>query len=242
MQAPTDFIAVSAICALAAALGNGVRIAPKQNDDWVVVPNLWGMIIGRPSAMKSPAMKEALGPLQNLEKDLRDQWSSDCGDAELEAKLAKLTEHDRQKKAKGARRRGFGCRSRCLVERRARPGGPRGPPRLVVNDVTVEKLGELLNENPRGLLLVRDELHGALSRLDREDYQSERAFYLEAYNGDGSFTFDRIGRGTIHIPCCTLSMIGGIQPSRVSSLVAEAAKGGGSDGLLQRFQLVGLAG
>ena len=111
------------------------------------------------------------------------------------------------------------------------------PPRLVVNDVTVEKLGELLNENPRGLLLVRDELHGALSRLDREDYQSERAFYLEAYNGDGSFTFDRIGRGTIHIPCCTLSMIGGIQPSRVSSLVAEAAKGGGSDGLLQRFQL-----
>ena len=106
-----------------------------------------------------------------------------------------------------------------------------------MNDVTVEKLGELLNENSRGLLLVRDELHGALSRLDRDEYQSERAFYLEAYNGDGPFTFDRIGRGTIHIPCCTLSMIGGTQPSRISSLVAAANKGSGSDGLLQRFQL-----
>ena len=74
--------------------------------------------------------------------------------------------------------------------------------------------------------------------MDREEYQSERAFYLEAFNGDGSFTFDRIGRGTVHIPCCTLSMIGGIQPSRISSLVAEAAyRRHGSDGLLQRFQL-----
>ena len=66
--------------------------------------------------------------------------------------------------------------------------------------------------------------------MDRDDYQSERAFYLEAFNGDGPFTFDRIGRGTIHIPCCTLSMIGGIQPSRISSLVAAAYKGM-SDGI-----------
>ncbi|WP_375688046.1 DUF3987 domain-containing protein, partial [Bartonella sp. AC62GZZY] len=32
--------------------------------------------------------------------------------------------------------------------------------RLIVNDVTVEKLGELLKENPRGLLMVCDELTG----------------------------------------------------------------------------------
>lgn len=39
-------------------------------------------------------------------------------------------------------------------------------PRIVVNDTTVEKLGELLNENPRGLLLIRDELPGFLARLE----------------------------------------------------------------------------
>ena len=102
----------------------------------------------------------------------------------------------------------------------------------------LEKLGELLSENPGGLLLVRDELFGLLSRLSNEEFSGERAFYLEAYNGDGSYTYDRIGRGTIHIPSCTLSIVGGIQPLRVAPLVNEAVTGGGGDGLLQRFQLV----
>jgi len=115
---------------------------------------------------------------------------------------------------------------------------PVSQPRLIVNDATVEKLDKLLNENPRGLLLVRDELAGFLSRMEREEYQSERAFYLDAYNGDGQFTYDRIGRGTIHIQNATLSMIGGIQPSRIAPLIANALSGKGDDGLIQRLQSI----
>ena len=98
-------------------------------------------------------------------------------------------------------------------------------PRLVVNDATVEKLGELLNENPNGLLLIRDELPGWLAKMESDEYQSDRAFYLEAFNGDGRFTYDRIGRGTIAIENCTLSIIGGIQPSRLAPLVRGAVSG-----------------
>jgi hypothetical protein len=39
-QASPDFAAVAAICGLAALAGNRVRVRPKQNDDWEVVPNL----------------------------------------------------------------------------------------------------------------------------------------------------------------------------------------------------------
>jgi putative DNA primase/helicase len=35
--------------------------------DWLELPNLWGCIVGRPGAMKSPAMMEALKPLHRLE-------------------------------------------------------------------------------------------------------------------------------------------------------------------------------
>ncbi|WP_375662702.1 DUF3987 domain-containing protein, partial [Bartonella sp. CL266QHHD] len=56
--------------------------------------------------------------------------------------------------------------------------------RFIVNDVTVAKLGELLKENPRGLLMVRDELSGFLTNLERKEYQTDRAFYLTAFNGD----------------------------------------------------------
>jgi len=48
---------------------------------------------------------------------------------------------------------------------------PEVPPprerRYVVNDTTVEKLGELLNQNPNGLLLFRDELSGFLRLMAR---------------------------------------------------------------------------
>ncbi len=53
--------------------------------------------------------------------------------------------------------------------------------RYTVNDSTVEKLGELLNENPNGLLLVRDELGGWLATIQSEDGSVARAFYLECF-------------------------------------------------------------
>ena len=110
-------------------------------------------------------------------------------------------------------------------------------PRLIINDATVEKLGELLNQNANGLLLIRDELAGFLTRMEKEEFQGERALYLEAFSGDGCFTYDRIVRGTIHIQNCTLSIIGGVQPSRIAPLVRGAMSGTSNDGLLQRLQM-----
>ncbi|EJF86354.1 DUF3987 domain-containing protein [Candidatus Bartonella washoeensis] len=110
--------------------------------------------------------------------------------------------------------------------------------RLIVNDATVEKLGELLKENPRGLLLVRDELSGFLANLERKAYQTDRGFYLQSFNGDQPYTHDRIGRGKIHVENTTLSMIGGIQPARITPLIRALHSGKGDDGLIQRFQMI----
>jgi putative DNA primase/helicase len=61
---------------------------------------------------------------------------------------------------------------------------------------------------------------------------------LQSYDGNQSYTFDRIGRGTVHIPRVCLAMIGGIQPGRIQEYVRGAVKGGSADdGLLQRFGL-----
>jgi len=111
--------------------------------------------------------------------------------------------------------------------------------RYMTQDPTVEKLGELLQQNPRGLLLLRDELSGWLRTLDKSGREGEREFYLEAWNGTQSFTFDRIGRGTVQIPSTTLSIFGGIQPGKLRAYVTGAMENGrGADGLLQRFQVL----
>lgn len=53
-----------------------------------------------------------------------------------------------------------------------------------ITDATVESLGEILIENPWGVLAYRDELHGLLKSLDKEGQEGARAFYLQAYDGN----------------------------------------------------------
>jgi hypothetical protein len=111
--------------------------------------------------------------------------------------------------------------------------------RYLTQDATVEKLSELLKENPRGMLVLRDEVAGLLFTLDKPGREGDREFYLEAWNGTGSFTVDRIGRGTVYVPALTLSIFGGIQPGKLKKYISEAVTDGkGADGLLQRFQIL----
>ena len=111
--------------------------------------------------------------------------------------------------------------------------------RYIANDSTVEMLGELLAANTNGILVMRDELSGLFHCLDKTGQESAKAFYLEAWNGNGRFAYDRIGRGTVDIEAACLSIIGGIQPGPLSHILLDNIKrGAGDDGLLQRFQLM----
>jgi hypothetical protein len=111
--------------------------------------------------------------------------------------------------------------------------------RYHTQDPTVEKLGELLIANPRGMTLLRDELSGWLLTLSKPGREGDREFYLEAWNGTGAYTVDRIARGTLHIPSLTLSIFGCIQPGKLKRLLDGAIDGGvDDDGMMQRFQVL----
>ena len=55
MPCPPDFIAAAALVALGSIVGARCAMKPKARDSWLIVPNLWGGIVGDPSAKKSPA-------------------------------------------------------------------------------------------------------------------------------------------------------------------------------------------
>lgn len=237
-QSPADFVAVAALCGLSAVVGNKIRVRPKQHDDWTITPNLWGALVGPPSAMKSPAMQAALAPAFMLQDEMRELWERQCSTIAEDEMLAELSAKTAKSQAAKAMKAGDREAARKLLKESRDEGEELPPcPRLIVNDATVEKLGELLNENRNGLLLIRDELPGFLARMEDQECQGERAFYLESFNGDGAFTFDRIGRGTVRIEVCTVSIIGGVQPSRIIPLVKGAVSGSSNDGLLQRLQM-----
>lgn len=239
MQCPPDFPAVGAMVGLSSVIGRQIGILPKKNDDWVVVPNLWGGVVGRSGVLKSPALREPLRPLDQLEATSRQRYEEELALHEADTLVA-----DAQRKfAKDEVRRviknkNSNPREVALAALGESPDPPKRR-RYVVNDTTVEKLGEILNANPRGCLLFRDELVGFLKTLDKDGREGDRAFYLESWNGDGTYSYDRIGRGTIFIEAACVSILGGIQPGPLASYVAKSARGGtDDDGLLQRFQLL----
>jgi len=53
---PSDYVAIPAMVMFGSIIGNKIAIAPKEHDNWLEVGNLWGLVIGRPGFMKSPAM------------------------------------------------------------------------------------------------------------------------------------------------------------------------------------------
>lgn len=240
MQCPLDYPATACMVALSAVVGRQVTIRPQEQDDWTVVSNLWGAIIGPPGAMKSPPMKEVLKPIEALEEAAREHHDHNMTAHEAKLKVAKQANKVADQKIKKALGEGDEQHAEEIADQSKRQD-PKPPirQRYLTQDTTVEKLGELLAGNPNGILVYRDELVGWLRTLEKQGHESDRAFYLEAWDGNGRFTFDRIGRGTVEIEAATVSILGSIQPGPLSVYLTSALKGGaGDDGLLQRFQLI----
>jgi putative DNA primase/helicase len=238
MQCPPDFSAVAVMVAAASVIGRQVAIRPKRRDNWMVVPNLWGAVVGRPSLMKSPALHEALMPLAAMEAEAAKQHQVAAADREA----AQVVAREAQKINAGEIRKLLKARDPDAAQALARQDldvdDAPARRRFIINDSTVEKLGMILAANPNGVLISRDELTGFLRAMDREGHEQDRAFYLEAWNGCGRFTVDRVGRGTLDIESCCVSVLGGIQPGPLSEyLLGVVRQGSADDGFIQRFQL-----
>ncbi|MDI3462768.1 MAG: hypothetical protein OJF50_001589 [Nitrospira sp.] len=240
MQCPPDFVAAAMLVMAGAIVGAGCGIRPKKYDDWTVVPNFWGGVVGRPSMLKTPAMGEAMKPLDRLEcaaKAAYDMAKKNY-DAEYEAYKAhkESLQTDMRKAAKGKAGQSMDNLKVTFVGLKE-PDAPVWQ-RYKTNDATIEKMAELQKDNPRGLLLFRDELIGLFATWDKDGHEADRAFYLESWNGVRPYTSDRIGRGTVFIENLCVSLFGGIQPSKLTGYLHQAMRGCNNDGLVQRLQIL----
>lgn len=252
MQCPLEFPVIAALTAIGVLVGKEVCVKPKERDGWLECPNLWGAIVGDPGGLKSPAVSEAMQYLREIEKREDDRFRDEnpvrafdlvSREAEKKAIKQQLEDYYRPKKTKPAADEAVVDKAINLEELESRFKEIEAfqeptPKRLTTSDATIEKLGELLNENPRGLLNFRDELAGFFANLDKQGREGERAFFLEGWKGLGEFRFDRITRGSIHVENMTLSLFGTIQPTIIEPYLASAGSRKNDDGLIPRFQLL----
>lgn len=104
--------------------------------------------------------------------------------------------------------------------------------RCLVQDATIEAVGMVLAENPRGVLMARDELSGWLAGFEK--YASKTAAtsdvsrWLEFYNCESS-VIDRKGsdKKLVIVPRPAVSICGGIQPGILARCLTNERKDSG---------------
>lgn len=184
-QSPIEYVVIGLLVSLSALLGCGVGIRPKRYDlIWIEYCNLWAIITGRPSDMKTPCLKAGSAPLKHLQK------------------TSKNNEFD-----------------------------------FDLNDATYEAACIKAQANPKGILLFRDEISAWLNSLERSEKALERAFYLEGFSVN-PYLQDRVTRDPVLLKKLTISILGGIQPTKLLQILRSRANGSNDDGLFERFQLL----
>ena len=137
-----SWAALAALAVIAGCVGNRAAVMLKHG--WVEPAILWAALVGKSGSIKSVVLRLVTRPLVELFKMERDAFAEkmrECA-AELERYNVAMSKWKTEQKT----------------------GPPTDPPleperprekRVLVSDVTVEKLAALLGENPLGLLVVR---------------------------------------------------------------------------------------
>lgn len=223
--APVDYIFAALLTSASALLSNYIVASPKPGWDEPAV--LWAMIVGEPSASKSPAFDAVITVLKSIERDVNGRERKAIDDWEEKEKVYQSILKKWQKDLDDAVKAGDPVP--------AKPENPQSdkrpqPSRLMVNDITIERLAQIISGQEIGILQFRDELAGWLEGMVRYTKGgSDRGFWLEAY-GARPFTVDRMTR-QVTVDRLAVCVLGGIQPDRMNTLLL----GADDDGLLARL-------
>ena len=241
LQVPMDYLMFPMLAALAAILGRKIRMYPKQKDlTWVVVPNIYCVIVGGPGARKSPPISNVANLVKPLEKKAKDEFDDALKDYVVaDESLETLINGSKAvlKAAVKSQINPVGAQQsleNLLKKKQTKPIEKR----YTVGDITIEKLGVCLMGNPNGLLVVVDELASLLANFKKSGREGERAFYLMAANGNDSHRVDRMGRESIYLEGVCISIIGSIQPTVLKKFIIDSLKYTGEDGFIPRFQFM----
>ena len=226
---PFDFLVLSAVVMIGSLIGSRLRLKPLRHSDWFVVPNLYGGCVGLPSTKKTPALDETRKPILELQAAARKEFADKSKNFMIAEKY-----YERETSAIYKNKDFNLDKIKSEIEKINEPETP-FLRRFETNDITTPKLAQFLAENPNGILQNRDELTGWFKSLEADYDLNARSFILELWKGAIAYELARVGNGEIQITSGTLSIIGGIQPSKLQRYIGEAYSFDNSDGLPQRF-------
>lgn len=218
-----SFVALPMLSALASAVGNTRRIRLKRT--WTEPAIVWTAIVGESGTQKTPAFKLAVQAIRSRQHKQMKEYEQALKEWESEYALQEVAMTEWKRKA----------------GKNADAGDPPEMPdkptcnRCWIEDCTTEALAMLLQQNPRGLLTLRNELSGWFSfgQYKNGGGADDVARWLQMFDGD-ALMVDRKTSGTIYVPSAAVSIAGGIQPTILGRAVGQEHR---DNGMLARLLL-----
>jgi hypothetical protein len=219
--------AAALVTAIGSLVPAGNQMQMRQNDtDWKVKPILWTALIGEVGKNKSATLKYATDPVSRIESKWAKRYATEKREYDR-LNPAKHKAHAKDTKVEAPE-----PPLQNVIE--DWPDTPSEPvmKRKVVQDVTTEEVSAILSQNEDGLLYKLDELSAFFGGMDayRAKAGKDRSFWLQAKEGAAT-TIDRRSHGVLRVENTAVSVLGGIQPSKIRAMGAGLAE----DGMLQRF-------
>jgi hypothetical protein len=199
---PPDYIAVPMLACAGAAVGTSVKLQVKR--DWYEWPSLYVAIVAPSGCKKTPALEYALQFTQDkgVEFGLAHQQAMQIYDHQM-AEYRMMQEV--RKRARDKSHLGD------LPEKPQRPILKR----TWIGDATVEAIAQKLQQNPRGLMLVQDEISSLLLRFNqyRGGRGADLQFFLSTWSCHPTAVDRKQDEDPVILNRPFLSIVGGIQPA-----------------------------
>jgi Protein of unknown function (DUF3987) len=211
-----DFAAVPLLILAGASIGMSRQLEIVEGH--IQHPLLYAALIAPPGTKKSPALAILRRPLDAIEREYHLEWKALMKDYK-----AKMIEYNAALRGKG--------------KERPTPIEPERPilQRVVTGNATIESIGKILSENPRGIVAIRDELSAWISEMDqyKPGKGADRSAYL-SINSCQRIIIDRKGThddGPLSIDRPFVSIVGNMTPSSLPMIRGTA----GDDGFMDRI-------
>ncbi|BBM83329.1 DUF3987 domain-containing protein [Candidatus Uabimicrobium amorphum] len=217
---PVDFVVTPMLTTIGALIGSHKKIQIKNS--WQESSAIYTAVVAAPGSGKSPALAKITNLLKKIEEE----------------NAAENFQRQKQYVQEKARYDAELQKWKNEVKRGAPADYPPEEPqpfhfiRTHIADATVESISEILANNPRGVILIRDELTAWVK--SHNQYKggngSDRQFFLSVWAG-ASCPVDRKGKEPQYITDPFLAITGAIPPKELDTL----KKGMQDDGFIDRI-------
>jgi hypothetical protein len=209
---PADFLGVPIFAVAGGTIGRSVSLMLKPG--YFAGATTFIGNIGPPSDGKTPALKAVVAAVRAIDDVLAAEHAHAMERWKAEADMA----------------------SPDGKKRKAPP--PPKPRRIDIDDATMEVLPVILADNPRGLVMIRDELSAFILGMNqfKGGKGNDRSNALKIWSGD-RIVKDRVNHEAnipIRCPHPALTIVGGLTPDMLGEL---ADPRGRADGFIDRFLL-----